>query len=151
MNVETSAIEAAVSPVLEQEAVEMVDLQYLREGGRWVLRFFLDKEGGITLADCEYLSDRIGALLDQGNLIEHAYALEISSPGLDRVIKKEKDFRRFAGRRVRVRLRNPLEGRRKFLGRLLGFEQGRVLLECEGKPLHFPSDAVEEARLEPEV
>ncbi len=151
MNAEISAIENAVAPVLEQEKVELVDLQYLKEGGRWVLRFFLDKEGGITLDDCAYLSDRVGGVLDESNLIRHAYALEISSPGLDRAIKKEKDFRRFSGRQARVRLKAPIEGRRKFLGRLLGVEEGAVLLECEGKLVRFPLETVEEARLEPEV
>src|SRR5260221_530085 len=113
-------IENAVQSVLDQEAVELVDVQYVHEGGKWVLRFFLDKTGGITLGDCEYLSNRIGATLDMTDLLPQSYVLEVSSPGVDRILKKEKDFKRFSGYRVQLWLKAPESGRRHFVGIIKG-------------------------------
>lgn len=145
-------IERAVEGVLSQEAVELVDLEYVHESGRWVLRFFLDKPGGVTLQDCEYMSDRIGAMLDMTDLLPRSYVLEVSSPGVDRVLRKDGDFLRFLGHRVKVRLRRPMEGgRRNFTGFLRGFQEGRVSLECDGQATRFAREEIEEARLFPEL
>jgi ribosome maturation factor RimP len=144
-------IEQAVEGLLAQEGVELVDLRYLMQGGRWVLRFYLDKHRGITLDDCEYLSDRIGALLDTMDIIPHAYTLEVSSPGLDRVLKKDKDFMRFAGHRVRVRLKNQHNGQRNFSGYLKGFENGSIVLDIGERTLCLELSWIEEARLDPEI
>ena len=122
---DAARIENVVEPLLAQEAAELVDIEWLHENGRQVLRFYLDKKGGITLDDCEHLSSRIGALLDEADFISGAYVLEVSSPGLDRVLKKEKDFVRFAGKTVQVRLKAPQEGRRNFKGVLRGFVTAR--------------------------
>src|SRR5262245_15369984 len=103
-------IEKAVQGVLDQEAVELVDLRYVHESGRWVLRFFLDKTGGVTLGDCEHLSNRIGAILDLTDLLPRSYVLEVSSPGIDRLLKRERDFKRFSGYRVQVWLSTPEAG-----------------------------------------
>ena len=86
-----------MTPLLEQEAAELVDLKFAKEGPKWVLRVYLDRKGGVTLDDCAYLSERIGSLIDSSDAIQRAYVLEVSSPGLDRVIKKEMDFERFSG------------------------------------------------------
>ena len=131
-------IEELVAPLLTQEAAELVDLEFFRESGRQILRFYLDKEGGITLDDCEHLSNRIGALLDEADAVQGSYVLEVSSPGLDRIIKKEKDFIRFAGKAVQVRLKVAENGRRNFKGLLRGWREGKVLLQCEGKDFEFP-------------
>jgi ribosome maturation factor RimP len=145
---EPSVIEKLVEPLLAQESAELVDLQILREHGRQILRFFLDKSGGITLDDCEHLSHRIGALLDEADAVPGSYVLEVSSPGLDRVLKKERDFVRFAGQAVQVRLRLAQDGRRNFKGTLTGFSDGKVKVECEGNPFEFPLSLIEEARLD---
>lgn len=142
------AIEKLIVPLLEQEEAELVDLQYRREGAQMVLRVFLDKKGGISLADCEYLSDRLGSLLDEAGAIAGAYVLEVSSPGIDRVLKKENDFQRFSGKRVKVVLKIPQDGRRNFKGRLLGFENGKVLVAAEDRPWQFPLEIIEEARID---
>lgn len=144
-------IEAAVQNVLNQEAVELVDLRYLREGGRNVLRFYLDKTGGFSLGDCEYMSNRIGGILDVTDLIPYSYVLEISSPGVDRVLKKEKDFQRFLGHRVKIHLREPQEGRRNFSGYLKTFDNGWVTLEDGEQSARFSLEGIEEARLDPEI
>src|SRR5271167_2420313 len=113
--VDLEQIEKAVQDVLDQEAVDLVDLKYVHEGGRWVLRFFLDKTGGITLGDCEYLSNRIGAALDITDLLPESYVLEVSSPGVNRALKKDRDFKKFIGSRIQLWLKVPESGRRHFV------------------------------------
>ncbi|MDE2491972.1 MAG: ribosome maturation factor RimP [Elusimicrobia bacterium] len=141
-------IEALVAPLLEQEGAELVDLQWRREGHRWVLRLFLDKAGGITLDDCAYFSDRVGAFLDEKNAIKTSYVLEISSPGLDRVIKKDGDFERFAGQPVKLRLRIAEAGQRRFSGILKGLEEGRVTVQVGAELKRFDRANVDELRLD---
>lgn len=144
-------IESAVQAVLDQEAVELVDVKYVHEGGRRVLRFFVDKAGGIKLDDCEYLSNRIGALLDSGELVRESYTLEVSSPGVDRLLKKERDFLRFTGHRVKVRLKTPENGQRNFRGFLMPMEGGQVVMESGGRLARFAIDRIDEARLDPDI
>ena len=144
-------IEEALQPVLSQEAVELVDLRYLQSGGGWVLRVFVDKHGGITLADCESLSKRIGGILDTTDAITHAYKLEVSSPGLNRIVKKEKDFIRFSGHRIKIKLKIAQEGRRRFSGFLKGIEAGKVLIENDGEAVSLDLSSIDEARLDPDV
>jgi len=145
---EAAAVEKLVEPLLAQEAAELVDLELVRERGRQVLRFYLDKAGGITLDDCEHLSSRIGALLDEADLVPGSYVLEVSSPGLDRVLKKEKDFLCFAGQAVQVRLKAAQDGRRNFKGTLLGFSDGKVAVDCAGARFEFALALIDEARLD---
>ncbi|OGR83688.1 MAG: hypothetical protein A3J74_02390 [Elusimicrobia bacterium RIFCSPHIGHO2_02_FULL_57_9] len=141
-------IEHLITPLLEQEGAELVDLKLAKEGPKWVLRIFLDKPGGITLDDCAYFSSRIGALLDSSDAMDTSYLLEISSPGLDRVIKKEKDFERFSGRAIRLRLKAPEAGQRNFKGKLLGLKEGKVAIECEGNMREFSAALIAELRLD---
>lgn len=145
------SIEGAVESLLAQEAVELVDLRTKQSHGRWTLAFYVDKHGGITLSDCERLSGRIGALLDAMDAVEHAYTLEVSSPGVDRVLKKESDFRRFAGHRVKVRLKSPLDGRSRFQGYLKGIERDTVVLESGADTLRVELASIKEARLDPDI
>ncbi len=152
MIVDLGKIESAVQPLLAQEAMDLVDLRYLRENGRWVLRFFLDKNGGMTLDDCEYISNRIGSLLDlREDLLSGAYTLEVSSPGVDRVLKRLKDFERFAGQRVKLKLKIPRAGQRHFRGFLKGVEGEEIVLEDGGAALRFGLGELDEARLDPDV
>lgn len=145
------AIETSVDGLLQQEGMELVDLRWLQESGRWVLRVYADKHGGVSLKDCEYLSNRIGAMLDAMDAVESSYVLEVSSPGLDRILKKEKDFQRFNGYRVRLRLKEPLDGQRNFHGCLKGIEGGLVVVDTGAKLLNIPPSAIDEARLEPDI
>ncbi len=141
-------IEALLNPLIEQEGGELVDLQWRREGHQWVLRLFLDKQGGITLDDCAYFSDRVGATLDEGDKISQSYVLEVSSPGLDRVIKKDKDFARFAGKSVKLRLKLPENGQRRFSGVLQGLHEGTVSLQVDKDLKTFAREAIDELRLD---
>lgn len=141
-------IEALVTPVIEQEGGELVDLQWRKEGPQWVLRLFLDKPNGITLDDCAYFSDRVSATLDDGDKISRSYVLEVSSPGLDRVIKKDKDFERFAGKPVKLRLKLPDNGQRRFTGILKGLSEGKVSVQVEKDLKAFARENIDELRLD---
>ncbi len=139
---------AAARPLAEAEGLELVAVEYQREAGGWVLRVYLDKPGGLTLEDCQRVSQQLGDLLDVEDPIEHAYTLEVSSPGLERPLVSEADFARFAGRLVRLQTGAPVDGQRRFRGRLLGIAGGMVRLEVEGgRQVDVPHAAIERARL----
>ena len=120
-------------------------------GGRAIVRLTIDRSGGVTLEDCAALSRRVGAALEAEDPIPGSYQLEVSSPGLDRRLVKESDYARFEGRRARISLSTPREGRRHFEGLLRGFEQGEVLMEIEGGGMvRLSPGEIEKARLVPE-
>jgi ribosome maturation factor RimP len=145
-------IESLATPVLESERVELVDVTYQREPGGWTLCFYLDKSGGITLADCEYWSDRLGLLIDGANLLDHAYSLEVSSPGIERPLKKQKDFDRFKGERVHVKLFAPLDGQKNFHGFLKGADEQWLHLSLDGgRDVSLPRESVAKAKLDPDI
>jgi ribosome maturation factor RimP len=141
-------IEGLVETLLAQESAELVDLRYAKEGPKWVLRVFIDKPGGVTLDDCAYFSDRIGSLLDAEKAIDRSYVLEVSSPGLDRVVKKPQDFQRFAGKAVKIRLKVPENGQRNFHVKLVGFENDKVVVDDGGTRREFALAVIDEARLD---
>ena len=116
------------------EGMELVDLEYRREGPRWMLRLFIDKEGGVTIDDCARISQELGDLLDVKDIIPQAYVLEVSSPGLNRRVRKKEDFARFVGHKVQVWLVTPQDGRRKIVGDLIGVEGEEVVVAAvEGR------------------
>lgn len=141
-------LETLLTPLIEQEGGELVDMQWRREGHRWMLRLFLDKPKGLTLDDCEYFSNRVGALLDEKDCITESYVLEVSSPGLDRVVKKDKDFERFAGKQVKLKLKVPENGQRRFTGTLKGLEDGYIVVSVGPDVKRFARAGVEEVRLD---
>lgn len=150
-DIEKSA-EDILDAALAADGIELVDVQYVRERN-WILRLFIDKEGGVDLSDCQRVSEKAGAILDEKDLIPGNYLLEVSSPGVDRVIKKDKDFRRFAGEKVDVKLFAPLtEGKKetKFFTAVLGglAESGEVLLTPEGMAeVSVSKDKISQMRL----
>ena len=103
-----------IEPVLEPEGIELVDIEFKNEMGRWVLRLYIDAPAGIKLDHCELVSRQVGALLDMKDPIDHSYHLEVSSPGINRVLRKERDFDLYAGSPVRIKTRRKLDGRRNF-------------------------------------
>lgn len=127
--------------------MELVDLQFRREGHGWVLRFFIDKEGGITIDDCATVSREISAYLEVEDLIAHAYHLEVSSPGLERPLKKKEDFVRFIGRLVRIKVRQPVDDQRVLTGMLCGLEGSSVVLEVEAGKVFVDMENISKARL----
>ncbi|HEX4046397.1 MAG TPA: ribosome maturation factor RimP [Elusimicrobiota bacterium] len=145
---EAKEIETLIAPLVEQEGGEIVDLQWRREGHQWILRLFIDKPDGVTLDDCAYYSDRVGAFLDEKNAIEQSYVLEISSPGLDRVIKKDKDFEKFAGKHVKLRIKIAENGQRRFAGILKGLQEDKVAVQVGETLKTFDRRNVDEVRLD---
>ncbi|HCJ66260.1 MAG TPA: ribosome maturation factor RimP [Elusimicrobia bacterium] len=141
-----------LSPLLISENYELVELQYHREGDSSVLRVFVDKTGGITLDDCAKLSEKIGRYLDEKDIIPQRYVLEVSSPGLNRPLKKESDFQKFTGRLVKINVFAPVEGERHFLGRIVEVEDGKVKLSIsEQKNISISLENIASARLEVEI
>ncbi len=127
-------LEELAETLVISEGMELVDLEYRRQGPRWVLRLFIDKEGGVTVDDCANISRQLGDLLDVKDVVPQAYVLEVSSPGLNRPIKKKEDFHRFAGRKIQLHLVSPLDGRRKIVGDLVGIENEKVIVAAvEGR------------------
>ncbi len=126
-----SKVEAWLLPLLEKNQFELVDVEYVREAGIWYLRAYIDKEGGITVDDCEVVSRELGDWLDQEDFIEDSYILEVSSPGLGRPLKKEKDFARSLGKDVEVRLYRPINKQKEFTGTLKAYDADTVTLSME--------------------
>src|SRR6267378_4895029 len=134
--------------ILEYAGMELVHLEMKREPAGHLLRLYIDKEGGVTLEDCARISRQLSAQLDVEDPIEGRYTLEVSSPGLDRPLITDHDFKRFAGRQIRLSTRVPLEGRSHFLGRLEGVVDGSVRITLEGgREVSIPRDQVAKARL----
>ncbi len=126
-----SRVEALASPVAEGLGYELFDVEYVKEGPDWFLRLFITKEGGIAIDDCEAMSRAVDPLLDEADIIKDHYYLEVSSVGLDRPLKKEKDFRYFMGEMIEVKLYRPLEGKDFWVGRLTGYEDGFFTVSVE--------------------
>ncbi|HBU68936.1 MAG TPA: ribosome maturation factor RimP [Elusimicrobia bacterium] len=145
-------IEELINPTLESSQLELVDLSYTKESGKMVLRLFLDKEGGIKLSDCEEMSSKLGDILDNCGFLPQDYVLEVSSPGIDRVIKKEKDFVRFNGRKVKINTFAPVSGQRNFIGKLVSYGSNKVVIEDAAKNIiEIELSNISRARLEPEL
>lgn len=117
--------------LLEQYAFELVDVEYVKEAGNWYLRTYIDKPGGIAVDDCEVVSRQLGAWLDQEDFIEDSYILEVSSPGLGRPLKKEKDFARSLGQEVEIRLYQSKNKQKEFTGILTAYDKDTVTIEME--------------------
>jgi ribosome maturation factor RimP len=127
-----------IEPVLVAEGLELVDVEYKKEGKSWALRIFIDKEKGITVEDCQKISRLTGDLIDVEETIKTPYNLEVSSPGLDRSLKREKDFLKFKGKRIRLQSLSPIDGRRKFTGVLTDFKDDIIYMDLEdGKPFEI--------------
>jgi ribosome maturation factor RimP len=134
-------------PILEGCGFELVDVEYLMERGRWVLRLYIDTEKGVTLDDCARVSREMGDVMDVRDVIPHRYVLEVSSPGLNRPLRKEKDFERVVGKKIKVRTAVPIQGRRNFTGTLADFQQGNLLIESNGEKVTLARSEVEKASL----
>ena len=142
-----TAVERFARPVLDDMGLELVEVQFRRESGGWILRLFIDREGGINVDDCASVSRQISAYLEVEELIEHAYNLEVSSPGLERPLKKIDDFVRFAGRKARIKLKEPIDGQRIFFGLIGPVHENKLSLNVDDRQMEIDLDAVARARL----
>ncbi len=123
--------EELLLPLMEEYSFELVDVEYVKEGGSWYLRAYVDKEGGITIDDLEMVSRRLSDLLDEKDYIEDSYILEVSSPGLGRPLKKEKDFKRSLGEAVDIRTYRAIERQKEFTGVLTAYDRDSVTITFE--------------------
>ena len=123
--------EEILLPITEEYGFELVDVEYVKEGSTWYLRAYIDKPGGIDINDCEKVSRRQSDLLDEKDYIEDAYILEVSSPGLGRPLKKEKDFKRSMGEEVEIRTYRMIDKQKEFTGVLTGYDADTVTIAME--------------------
>lgn len=143
-------LEAVAYPVLEAHGLQLVDAQWRREGRRRVLRFFVDKPGGAGIADCQRFSHEVGDVLDVSGLIAESYDLEVSSPGLDRELRTDREFAWAVGKDVRCWVREPVDGRLEFAGRLEAAGRERLAIAgVDGQTAEVPRALVTKARLDP--
>ncbi len=145
-------LKALAAPVVEGLGMELVDLVYTAEHGRKVVRLFIDKPGGVTVDDCSDVSREFGTVLDVEDPIPQRYVLEVSSPGLDRPLVKEKDFIRYMGKKARIKTKEAIEGRRNFKPVIDRVEGGKVFVtDFDGLKFEIELSNIEKARLEIEL
>jgi ribosome maturation factor RimP len=150
----TGQVESIIKPVLDAEDFELVDIEYKREGQSMVLRLYIDKEGGITLDDCSTVSHELSNILDIEDIISGQYTLEVSSPGINRPLKKVADYERYTGEFIKIRTFEMLPDdsgnkRKTFLGKLLSISDGLVKLHLkEGQNVSIPFEKIAKANLE---
>ena len=123
--------EEILLPIIERNGFELVDVEYVKEGGNWYLRAYIDKPGGINVDDCEMVSRELSDILDEKDFIDEAYILEVSSPGLGRPLKKEKDFKRSLGQEVEIRTYRMVDRKKEFTGMLKAYDKDTVTIEME--------------------
>lgn len=135
-------VEAITLPIVEKHGFELVDVEFIKEGTNWYLRVYIDKPEGIDLDDCQTISHEISKQLDEQDPIEQAYFLEVCSPGLDRALKKDKEFVKYAGEEVEVKLFSPIDGQKAFEGELVGLENDKIVIIIKKEKLSFDRDKV---------
>lgn len=139
--------EALVLPIIEEHHFELVDVEYVKEGADWYLRVYADKEGGINIDDCVLISRALEAKLDAEDFIEDAYILEVSSPGLGRPLKKEKDYLRSIGKSIDIKLYQAKEKQKEFTGILKEYSSDHIILTIDEEDVTFETKGIAMARL----
>jgi ribosome maturation factor RimP len=145
-----AAVESVLLPAIQAHGLTLVDLEVRRGGRRTAVRVYVDKPGGITVGDCQQLSHEVGDLIDVSSLIAGSYDLEVSSPGLDRELRKDRELHWAAGRLVRVWTREPVDDQREISGRLVVVEAASLTVVTPDGPRRIPRTLVTKARLEVE-
>jgi ribosome maturation factor RimP len=143
-----TVVSSLAEDILRSEGMELVDVQFRRESHGLMLRIFIDKPGGVTIDDCSSISQQLGDVLDVKDVIHYPYRMEVSSPGLTRPLKKEKDFERFIGEYIALKTKCLIENRKTFRGMLVGYCDGAVRMEVENKQYTIPFEMIENAHLE---
>jgi ribosome maturation factor RimP len=131
------------APIVDKNSFELVDVEFIKEGSNYFLRIYIDKPGGITIDDCKIVSEEISDVLDKEDPIVQKYFLEVSSPGLDRPLKKDSDFERFKGEMVEIKVFKPIDDKKVFEGKLLGYNSTMILIEKgNGEKMEFERDKI---------
>ncbi|MGE4276434.1 MAG: ribosome maturation factor RimP [Lawsonibacter sp.] len=145
----TDLVADLAAPIAAEAGCSLWDVEYVKEAGSWFLRVYIDKDGGVSIDDCEAVSRPLSDLLDASDPIEGSYTFEVSSAGADRVLKKPEHFIRFQGDEVELKLYRPREGRKNFVGLLQSYQDGDVTLEVGGIPMVFEKKEIALVRLYP--
>lgn len=139
--------EELLKPITDACNVEIYDVEYVKEGSEWYLRAYIDKPGGVTIDDCESVSRALSAKLDEDEFIEEAYILEVSSPGLGRVLKKEKHFLKSIGSEIEIKTYKPIEKEKQFVGILTSYQDDTITIKTDKKEMNFNKSEVASVRL----
>lgn len=137
-----------LEPELSTVGYELIEIEFIQQSNTWILRLYIDGEDGITLKDCTSASRLVSALLEQNDFVPGAYSLEVSSPGIDRPIRRPDDFRKYAGEAIKLKTISAIEGRKRFKGTLKGFEDGIISFEQEGELVGVHIENVKKAQLD---
>ncbi len=140
-------VEEKLLPIINDNGYELVDIEFVKEGPNKYLRVYADKEGGITIDDCEIISRAFEAELEKDDFIEEAYILEVSSPGIDRILKKDFEYIKYKGRLVDIKLYKPIDKVKQFQGKLIGLVDNKIVIEESGKEISFDKKDVAVCRL----
>ena len=143
----TEKIAEIARPIVKEEGCSLWDVEYVREAGTWYLRVFIDKDGGVSIDDCERVSRRLDPILDEEDPIPDSYVFEVGSAGADRELKRPNDFAQFMGSEVEVKLYRPVEGSKHYTGTLTSYEDGTVGILQGDKSLSFTGDQIAQVRL----
>ncbi len=147
----TEVVEELAAPIIQELGLELVEIEYVKEGKNWFLRVYIDKDPGVDIDDCGLVSERLSEKLDEVDPIPHNYFLEVSSPGAERPLKKDKDFEKAIGKNVMIKTYEPIDGEKNFEGKLLKFDGQSVTIEVKiktrKKTMEIPYEKVANARL----
>ena len=143
----TDKIAAFVAPIVEEEGCSLWDVEYVREAGTWYLRVYIDKEDGVSIDDCERISRRLDPILDEEDPIAESYVFEVGSAGADRELKRPRDFEAFLGSDVEVKLYQPLNGSKSFVGKLLSYDDGAVTIRSGKVENRFEKSQIAKVKL----
>jgi len=145
LNIQQVITELAM-PIVEGLNYELVDVEFIKEGTNWYLRIYIDKPGGISIDDCQVVSEKMSEILDKEDPIEQCYYLEVSSPGLERPLKTERDFIKYKGELVEVKVFQPINGKKIFEGELIGLVEDMIVINQDGNNIEFEKDKVARVR-----
>ncbi len=143
----TDTVAELARPIVEAEGCSLWDVEYVREAGTRYLRIFIDKQGGVDIDDCERISRRLDPVLDEADPIPESYVFEVGSAGIERELKRPGDFEAFLGSEVEVRLYQPVNGQKTFVGRLVSHDDGVTEIEVKGKSFRFNKQQTAQVRL----
>lgn len=147
----TEVVEEIAAPIFQELGLELVEIEYVKEGKSWFLRVYIDSDNGIDIEDCGLVSERLSEKLDELDPIPHNYYLEVSSPGAERPLKKDKDFEKAIGKNIFIKTYQPIDGEKNFEGKLLAFDGHTLKIEVKiktrSKAIEIPYDKVAKARL----
>lgn len=129
-------------PIIDRNNFELVEIEFKKEGADWYLRVYVDKEGGITIDDCESVSRELSDLLDEADPIEQSYIFEVSSPGIDRPLKTDRDYEKNNGKLIEIKLFSPLNGKKAYEGILTGHSKEAVEIEADGKAIQIDKSSI---------